>query len=248
MSYEHAIAFVAVIAAAGYFQTVTGFGFGMIVLGAMAGLGYLSIPTTAAIVNLLALVNCLTALPGRLGNLDGRLMRRVLIGLLPTIPLGLFLLSILSASASSLLQGALGVLVFYGGISVVWRTGASTGMSSRWSFSLAGAGAGLCGGLFGVSGPPLIYQFYRQPIELTSIRNMLLLLFSITSSARVVLLAITGKLDLTILALAAMALPVVILVTVLGRNLPPPLSPRVMRGVVCVMLIGIGCQLVISAI
>lgn len=248
MSYEHALAFMMVIAAAGYFQTVTGFGFAMIILGAMTGLGYLSIPTTAAIVNLLALVNCATALPGRASHLDGRLLRWIAAGMLPAIPLGLLLLSFLSATASSALQMGLGALVVYGGISVVWRTSSKTGASPGWTFLLAGAGAGLCGGLFGVSGPPLIYQMYRQPIELISIRNMLIVLFSVTSLVRLIILGLSGQLDTTILSLAAMALPVVVVVTYFGRRFPPPLSPGVMRGVVCAMLIGIGCQLMAAAV
>lgn len=247
MSYEQALAFMMVVAAAGYFQTVTGFGFSMIILGAMTGLGYLSIPTTAAIVNLLAIVNCATALPGRTGQLDGRLIRWIAAGMLPAIPLGLLLLSFLSATASDVLQAALGVLVLYGGISVVWRTSAKTGTSPGWTFLLAGAGAGLCGGLFGVSGPPLIYQMYRQPIELTSIRNMLIVMFAVVSSVRLIILGLSGQLDTTILLLAAIAFPVVVLVTYLGRRFPPPLSPRVMRVVVCAMLVGIGCQLMVSA-
>lgn len=248
MSYDQAIAFLAVVTAAGYFQTVTGFGFGMIVLGAMTGLGYLSIPTTAAIVNLLALVNCATALPGRLENLEFRLIRWIAIGLLPAVPLGLLLLSFLSVAASSVLQAALGVLVAYGGISVVWHTRSKTQLSPNWSFLVSGVGAGLCGGLFGVSGPPLIYQFYRQPIQLAHIRNTLLLLFSITSGLRVVMLAVSGQLDMTILVLAAIALPLVVIATFIGRRLPPPLSPRLMRIVVCTMLIGIGVQLTISGL
>jgi uncharacterized membrane protein YfcA len=248
MSYEQDLIFVAVVAAAGYFQTVTGFGFGMIILGAMTGLGYLPIPITAAIVNLLAVVNCVTALPGRLEHLDTRLMSWILIGLLPAIPAGLLLLSFLSATAAQLLQGLLGILVIYGGISVVRRTGAKANKSPNWSFFLAGAGSGLCGGLFGASGPPLIYQLYRQPIALVSIRNMLILMFAVTSSTRAFILAVTGQLDTTILELAAIALPTVVLATFVGRRLPPPLSPRAMRGVVCVMLVGIGCQLLGSAI
>lgn len=248
MSYDQAIAFLAVVAAAGYFQTVTGFGFGMIVLGAMTGLGYLSIPTTAAIVNILALVNCATALPGRLDHLEVGLIRWIAVGLLPAIALGLLLLSFLSVAASSVLQAALGMLVAYGGISVVWHTSSNTELSPKWSFLVAGVGAGLCGGLFGVSGPPLIYQFYRQPIELAHIRNTLLLLFSLTSGLRLLMLALSGQLDMTILVFAAIALPVVVLTTYLGRRLPPPLSPRVMRVVVCTMLVGIGAQLTVSAL
>lgn len=248
MSIDQVIAFLLVVAAAGYFQTVTGFGFGMIVLGAVTGLGYLSIPTAAAIVNLLALVNCATALPGRLEHLEVGLIRWITFGLLPAVPLGLLLLSMLSVAASSVLQAALGILVAYGGISVVWHTRSKTQLSPKWSFLVSGVGAGLCGGLFGVSGPPLIYQFYRQPIALTQIRNTLLLLFSITSGLRVVMLAVSGQLNMTIIVLAAIALPLVVLSTYIGRRLPPPLSPRIMRFVVCVMLIGIGVQLTVSAL
>lgn len=55
---------LAIMGVAGYLHTVTGFGLGMIVMGAAGGLGIASVPVLAAVVSLVTLVNSAVALPG----------------------------------------------------------------------------------------------------------------------------------------------------------------------------------------
>ncbi len=58
--------FLIVVGFAVYFQTVTGFGMGLIVMGLAGGLAVAPLPIVAAVVSLMTLANCAVALPGRL--------------------------------------------------------------------------------------------------------------------------------------------------------------------------------------
>jgi len=114
------------------------------------------------------------------------------------------------------------------------------------SFFVSGALSGRCGGLFGIAGPPVIYQCYRQPMPQVAIRNMLILLFAATSGMRTLFVALRGQLDLEILVLTAWAIPVVALATYVGRRWPPPLSPLAMRRLAFAALMVIGGGLIVS--
>jgi uncharacterized membrane protein YfcA len=134
--------------------------------------------------------------------------------------------------------------VCYGGLSLVLHPRQRETLSSRGSFFISGVLSGLCGGLFGIAGPPVIYQCYRQPLPPVAIRNMLILIFAATSGMRTLFVALRGELDLEILTLTAWAIPVVALVTYAGRRWLPRLSPLAMRRVAFVTLMVIGGGLI----
>lgn len=246
MGFEIPLAFLAIAALAGYFQTVTGFGLGMIVMGATSGLAIAPVTSVAAVVSLMTLANSAVALPGKLAHLDRRVTLATIAGILPAIVLGVVLLDVLSGSAASLVRIALGLVVCYGGLSLVLRPRQRETLSSPASFFVSGALSGLCGGLFGIAGPPVIYQCYRQPMPQVAIRNMLILLFAATSGMRTLFVALRGQLDLEILVLTAWAIPVVALATYVGRRWPPPLSPLAMRRLAFAALMVIGGGLIVS--
>ncbi|MDN3520346.1 sulfite exporter TauE/SafE family protein [Halomonas ramblicola] len=238
--------FLAIAAVAGYFQTVTGFGLGMIVMGATSGLEVAPVASVAAVVSLMTLANSAVALPGKLGHLDPRVTAATIAGILPAIVAGVLLLDYLSGSAASVVRVALGLVVIYGGVSLVLRPRQHDTLSSRKSFFVSGVLSGLFGGLFGIAGPPVIYQCYRQPMPLVAIRNMLILLFAATSGVRTLFVALRGQLDAEILTLTAWAIPVVALATYAGRRWPPPLSALAMRRLAFVTLVAIGAGLIAS--
>lgn len=246
MSLEIPLAFLAIAALAGYFQTVTGFGLGMIVMGATSGLAIAPVASVAAVVSLMTLANSAVALPGKLAHLDRRATLATIAGILPAIMLGVVLLDALSGSAESLVRIILGVVVLYGGVSLVLRPRQRETLSTSASFWVSGVLSGLCGGLFGIAGPPVIYQCYRQPMSLVAIRNMLILLFAVTSAMRTLFVALRGQLDLEILTLTGWAIPVVALATYAGRRWPPPLSPLAMRRLAFLTLMLIGGGLIFA--
>ncbi|HSH48674.1 MAG TPA: sulfite exporter TauE/SafE family protein [Halomonas sp.] len=246
MGIEVLLLFAAIAALAGYFQTVTGFGLGMIVMGATSGLSITSVASVAAVVSLMTLANSAVALPGKLRLLDLRATAATIAGIIPSIIVGVLLLGYLSHSAASVLRIALGLVVCYGGLSLVLRPRPRETLSSRFSFFVSGVFSGLFGGLFGIAGPPVIYQCYRQPMPLVAIRNMLILLFAATSGTRTLFVALRGQLDAEILILAAWAIPMVSLATYAGRRWPPPLSTLAMRRLAFATLMLIGGGLIAS--
>ncbi len=78
--------------------------------------------------------------------------------------------------------------------------------------------------MFGVSGPPLVFQFYRQPFSLVQIRCALIVLFAATALIRTLFSAWHGQLGREVWTQAVLAVPVVALATVAARRYPPPLS------------------------
>ncbi|MGM0986997.1 MAG: TSUP family transporter [Pseudomonadota bacterium] len=246
MTLDVLLPFIAIAAIAGYFQTVTGFGLGMIVMGATSGLAIASVASVAAVVSLMTMANSAVALPGKLKHLDMAVIGATVLGIVPATVIGVLLLDLMSSRAESVLRIALGLLVCYGGLSLVLRPRQRETLSSQVSFFISGVLSGLCGGLFGIAGPPVIYQCYRQPLKPVAIRNMLILLFACTSSMRTLFVATTGGLNLEILVLTAWAIPAVAVATYAGRRWPPLLSPLAMRHIAFVTLMVIGGGLILS--
>ncbi|PLX73301.1 MAG: hypothetical protein C0607_13880 [Azoarcus sp.] len=248
MSIEHLTALMFVIAIATYIQTVTGFGLGMIVMGATSGLELAPVPVVAAVVSLITLVNSAVALPGRMHLVDWRAARAVLLGVIPSIVAGVLLLNYLNSAASIILKLLLGAVITYSGVVFALRPTQHAERSPDRGFFVCGLFSGLFGGLFGMAGPPAIFHFYRQPMDLAVVRHMLLLVFAFTSATRTVYLGINGELTREIWILAAIAALLVALATAAGRHYPPPLAQVTMRRIAFGILILIGAGLVVSAL
>ncbi|GHE20227.1 sulfite exporter TauE/SafE family protein [Halomonas urumqiensis] len=246
MTLEVLLPFVVIAAIAGYFQTVTGFGLGMIVMGATSGLEVAPVASVAAVVSLMMLANSAVALPGKLKHLDMSVIVATVLGIVPAAAVGVLLLDVLSARAASVLSIALGLLVCIGGLSLVLCPRQRKTLSSRGSFFISGVLSGLCGGLFGIPGPPVIYQCYRQPLPAVAIRNMLILLFAVTSGMRTIFVTLQGTMNVEILALTAWSIPAVAVATYAGRRWPLPVSPAGMRRLAFVTLVLIGGGLIAS--
>lgn len=237
--------FLLIAAFAGYFQTVTGFGLGMIVMGLTGGLAIAPVTSVAAVISMMTLVNCAVALPGRLHQVYWSTVGVAVLGLVPTIVLGVLLLNYLSDGASATIQVLLGVVIVYGGAGMLLKPDQQTEVSRPASFALFGGVSGFLGGLFEMTGPPLIYHYYRQPLNPHQIRNTLLLLFAVASGVRTLFVVGQGQMHLEILTLAAWAFPMVAAGTMIGRRWPPPLSAQTMRRVVFTILMLIGSSLIL---
>nr|WP_280140218.1 TSUP family transporter [Halomonas arcis] len=233
---------------AGYVHTVSGFGLGMIVMGAAGGLGVASVPVLAAVVSLVTLVNSAVALPGRWRGLGTQRIMALAVGIVPSIMVGVWLLSWLDATLTVLLTLLLGALVLSGGISIGLRPRPLRAESPSWTFAVSGFLTGLCGGLFGVPGPPVIYHCYRQPLPLETIRLLLILCFAITSGVRTIYVGSQGGLTGDVWQLALWSMPVVGGATWLGRCFPPPCSAALMRRLAMLTLIGLGAAILLKGV
>ncbi|MCD6679438.1 MAG: TSUP family transporter [Burkholderiaceae bacterium] len=238
--------FLATVALGSYFQSVTGFGLSMIVMGLAGGLGVASVAQLAATISLMSVANAAFSLPGNLHRIDWRTIRATMLGSVPAIGAGVALLTWLSGSATALLQLLLGAFIMTGGLLLVCNPSRLARPSRAPGFLLAGFFSGFTNGLFGMGGPPLVFHFYRQPIDVRVVRDMLLMLFAITSSTRTVIVGVQGGLTATVWLLAALALPTVGLASTAARRWPPPLAPTTTRRLVFFILVGIGASLVIT--
>src|SRR5690606_27506383 len=110
------IGLLAVMAFATYFQTVTGFGLSIIVIGVTSWLGLVDLPLAASVVSLVSIANCMLALPpAKWRQVDWRITGMVLLGAVPASVLGVLLLGYLSREAGTVLQWVLGVVIVLSG-------------------------------------------------------------------------------------------------------------------------------------
>lgn len=248
MTSDKLVLLIAVIGAGSYFQTITGFGLGMIVMGATSGFGLAPVATAASLMSIVSLVNSAAALPGKLHHIDWHAVGAATLGILPSVVVGVMILDYLSTSTAGMLQLLLGAVILYGGLSTALRPAPLKTRSGNRSFFISGVLGGLLSGLFGVSGPPLIFQFYRQPLSLIEIRCALILIFTVTAATRILFSAYEGQLGREIWGLAAIAAPVVMMTTFAARRYPPPLSAIATRRLAFGVLVAIGGYLILYAI
>ncbi|WP_417227184.1 TSUP family transporter [Amphritea sp.] len=247
MPLDQLAAFMLFVALGTYVQTVTGFAMGMIILGCVAQFELASVTFTSVIISLLMLANGPIALRGNLRHLDLKIMLWSLAGLFPALLLGVFLLNYLSSDFTQVLQGLLGITIIFGGLFIMLKPDPLPSPSSNLNFSIAGAAAGIFGGLFSIAGPPLVYQLYRQPLPLQTIRLCLLAMFLVMNMIRLCVLGLQGQLSLDMLWNGLICIPVVAAFTLIGKYYPPPFSDTTMRRLAFGLLIIIGISLVISA-
>ncbi|AYN21103.1 sulfite exporter TauE/SafE family protein [Alcaligenes aquatilis] len=248
MSWTSTLLLLLIIAIGTYFQTVTGFGLAMIVIGINSATGLTDMPFIASVVSLVSLVNSGVALPRHLHHIDWRLANTTLLGVIPASILGVVLLNFLNTQATSILELLLGCVISYGGITFALRPRQQKKISRLRSFFSVGFISGLCGGLFGIPGPPIIFHLYRQPISLTVTRNMLLLIFACTAFSRSLYELITIGFPKATLTTTLLAVPCVALVTLLTQRFPPPISVNAVRHITFATLILIGASLIVRSL
>lgn len=104
------VAFAGLAAVAAYVQTLTGFAFGLVMMGAIALVGLLPLPDAAAMVGMLTLVNATQMLiQGGWREVAQRELRLILIASLPSLFLGYAVLEWLADTRADLLKVGLGL-------------------------------------------------------------------------------------------------------------------------------------------
>jgi len=227
-----------------YVQTVIGFGLGMIVMGAVSFLALLPLTVTSVIISIMAFSSGIMAIKGDLKSINIKAVIYTCIGLIPSIALGLYILDFMSDQMAHQLQLILGIAILIGAATTLLKPEPINEHSKPVMFALAGSVGGLLAGLFSVAGPPIIYQFYRQPLPIKTIRLSLLLVFLISSFIRTAMVGAQGNLELDMLIYALFCMPVAYLATWLGTHKPPPMSDMTMRRAAIGLLMIIGISLV----
>lgn len=241
-------AFLLIAGAAAYVQTITGFAFGLVMMGAIALIGLLPLPDAAAMVGLLTLVNAAQMmLHGGWHHVARHELRLVLSASLPALIVGYFLLEWLADTRADALKVALGVVIMGSSLQLAAQRKTLARQSPDTSFIGFGIVSGLMGGLFTTSGPPLVYHFYRQPMPAARIRETLVAAFGAAQVVRLSLVAASGNIPSPSTLAGVAAIPVVMGMTYVARRWPPPLSAPTLKIVVFVLLFLSGLSLALPA-
>jgi uncharacterized membrane protein YfcA len=237
--------FLSCVAIASCAQALTGFAFGLILLGLVSVLGLVSLADAANVASVLTLVQACVVLKGARTALDLATLRETALGSSVGVVIGVFLLGWLDANVVMVLRLLLGLTILACATILLVRVAPLRERSSRGSFRAFGLASGLMSGLFSSAGPPLVYQFYRQPMGLTAIRQTLVMIFAFNSFLRLALVVPAGQFSARAMWLSLLATPLVLASTYLMKRHPPGWSPRTVRRVVCALLVLAGLSLVL---
>ncbi|MFJ4394924.1 sulfite exporter TauE/SafE family protein [Pseudomonas sp. NPDC089396] len=244
MSLQVHLIFLCCVALATVAQSLTGFAFGLILMGMIASLHMVPLTEVAVVISILTLGNAMATLGGPKPQLDRSVLMPVLLSSLLGVSLGIWGLGALNGSQIAWLRVLLGVLILAASLMLVVQSKPKARLSPQPSFWLAGALCGLLNGLFSSGGPPIVYHLYRQPLGYEIIRNTLVTVFAANAAARLGLVVAQGQMHMSTLLLSAEALPLVLLVSWLVRRYPTKLSPRTVRWIVFVLMALAGISLI----
>ena len=239
---------LAVLTFGAYFHVVMGFVIAMIASGAASAFHLMPLPLLAIEISLLTLSNSPVALFGHLRDIDWRLALPALVGMFPTLWIGIELLSYLNSSSAATLQIVLGATIAFGSLVVAVKPKRYERRSWALLTFLQGALAGFIGGMFGFTGPPLIYHLYRQPVEPVVVRITLIFMFMASSMIRLTVVGFQGGLVSEVWSTFLWIAPFVLGATYLGRRYPPRISARNVRRTAFAFLTLIGVGLMLSGV
>ncbi|MBN9270983.1 MAG: sulfite exporter TauE/SafE family protein [Mesorhizobium sp.] len=243
------VAFAGFAAVAAYVQTLTGFAFGLVMMGVIALVGLLPLPDAAAMVGMLTLVNATQMLIlGGWREVARRELRLILIASLPSLLVGYALLEWLADTQADLLKIGLGLVIMLSSLQLAFRPAGLAEPSSDASFVGFGIVSGLMSGLFATGGPPLGYHLFRQPLPHERIRETLVAAFGAAQVVRLAAVVASGNVPSMSPMALVLAVPAVMLTTYAARRWPPPLSQRTMRRIVFLLLFLSGLSLALPAI
>ncbi|MFD9901786.1 TSUP family transporter [Mesorhizobium sp. UC22_110] len=242
------VVFVGFAAVAAYVQTLTGFAFGLVMMGAVALVGLLPLPDAAAMVGMLTLVNATQMLvQGGWREVAPRELRLILVASLPSLFVGYALLEWLADTRADLLKIGLGLVIMLSSLQLAVRPAGLEKRSSDASFVGFGVISGLMSGLFATGGPPLVYHLFRQPLSHARIRETLVTAFGVAQAVRLVVVVASGNMPSMSPVALVLAIPTVMLMTYAARRWPPSLSQQAMRRIVFVLLFLSGLSLALPA-
>jgi uncharacterized protein len=240
--------FLMFVALAVYAQSLTGFALALILLGLIGATDLIPLTDAVNVVTVIMLATALTFLWRRWPlRLERSLWPAVASSVIGTVT-GTILLNWLAGAAHEVLRLVLGLSIVVCAL-LLWRAAEPRKtVSSRGAFVLAGGVSGLLGGMFSAPGPPLVYLMYRQPLAHARVQVSLVLFFGIGALLRLIIMVPAGQFSTYAVELAAEAIPVVFLVTSVAAARPLPLSPKLLKAVVCLLLVASGAGMISAAL
>jgi hypothetical protein len=240
--------FLLCVAVATCAQSITGFALALILLGLTSLFELAPLPDVANVATVLSLASAAIALRGRRKSLDRDVWRATVTGSVVGYAIGVALLAWLNSNVVVVLRLLLGIVVIACAVIVLVRAEPLAQRSSRLSFRGFGVMSGVLGGLFSASGPPLVYQFYRQPMDIDAVRDTLVAALAAGSLIRLAMVVPAGQFSTRSLLLCVLSAPVAIVLTWWLRRHPPQWPRAVVLKIVCALLMVTGVGLIGPAV
>jgi uncharacterized membrane protein YfcA len=234
--------------AAAYIQTLTGFAFGLIMMGGIGLSGLMPLTDAAVIVGILTFINATQVLLRGWRDVAWTEFLLIIVPSLIFLTAGYALLEYLAGASLVWLRLLLGLVIVGSSIQLALRPAPLAQRSPSGSFVFFGALGGLLGGLFSTAGPPLIYHLYRQPFAAHRIRETLVMIFAVNAVVRLAIVTGSGNLPQGSTWWALLAAPVVILLTFIAKRWPPPMSAIAIRRAAFTLLLLSGISLAAPAL
>jgi uncharacterized membrane protein YfcA len=244
---QHAL-FLLCVGAAGYVQNLTGFAFGLVLLGLVGILHLAPLPDVANVVSVLTLVNAAMLFRTHRPQVERAVMAPTLAASLVGVVGGVLALNWLSDHVVAGLRLLLGLTIVGCAVVLVLDAAPLRQRSGPRAFAAVGLVAGVLGGLFSTAGPPLVYHFYRQPMALRAIRDSLVTAFACNAVVRIALMLATARFAADVLWLALEAAPLVLAQTWWMARRPQRWSERALKRIVSALLMAVGAGLAMPAL
>lgn len=231
MSSTELLYVVLILTLAGFLQGVSGFGFGLTVMGLLP----LVIPVqqTQAAVTVLNVAVCVLNVAVTFRHFQWRGALSLMLGAWAGVPLGFwFLTSLPSDAVKRWLGAALLVMVLFDFYLVRHRGLHYPDGSAFW----IGFAGGNLGGAFNIGGPPLVAYIYARDWSKERIVATLSLIFLTTGLIRLSFLAGTSQIDAQVRTLFVWSVAPMLVGLLLGHRLLTRVSQHVLRNSVYVVL------------
>lgn len=236
MSALHLPALLFAVAVASYAQAVTGFAFGLILVGIVSSLKLVPLELIATTVSILSIVNGTPALLRSFCQIRLALFLPTAIFAAAAVVIGFELNRQIDPAVVPILKALVGAAVLAASLMLALPVRTSREVSGFFHSAAYGCVAGLMGGLFASSGPPLVYHFYRQPIAAEAVKATLVGVSVVAGLSRLAMSSIHGELGLDSVVLSAQSLPIVATMSWLTSRFAPNVSQAIRRRVASAVL------------
>jgi uncharacterized protein len=244
MTAWHVVGFLLCVVVATLAQRLTGFALALMLLGLTSLFQLAALPDVANVASVLGLANAAIVMRTAHKSVDWRVLRATVTGTVLGVAAGVGLLGWLNADLVMVLRLLLGLVIVACALVVLMRRSLLPQRSSTASFAGYGLLSGVLGGLFSASGPPLVYQFYRQPMALDTVRDTLIAALAASSLLRLALVLPTGQFSAQAAVLSAYAVPLTMAITWWFHRHPPTWSRQTILRIVCGLLLVTGAGLI----
>ena len=229
--------FLLLIFAAAFLQTLSGFGFALIVMPVAVAM--MGIDTAVPIVALTALILYTFNLIRYRQSLNLAVLKRLGIAVIIGVPVGILFIANLP---ETMIRFLLGLLLIGYALYVLFAPQVTAVTSPKWGV-VAGFFAGCLGGAYNVPGPPLVVYGSASQWPKDEFRATLQSIFFIQGCFVVLGHTLAGNLTISTAMISLTTIPVLILGILVGLRFDQKVSQQKFRTLIAVMILILGVTL-----